>query len=49
MHTTLSGFCFTTVFTLTTCAFMLYEFIETLEMHYCSFQIILDPIMVEFC
>jgi hypothetical protein len=29
------------------CAFMLYEFIETLEMHYYSFRIILDPIVVE--
>jgi hypothetical protein len=30
-----------------TCAFMLLEFIETLEKHYYSFQVILDPIMVE--
>jgi hypothetical protein len=30
-------------------AFTLWEFIETLEMHYYSFQIILDPIMVEIC
>jgi hypothetical protein len=30
-----------------TCAFTLQEFIETLEMHYYSFRVILDPIMVE--
>jgi hypothetical protein len=30
-----------------TCAFMLYELIQTLEMHYYSFQVILNSIMVE--
>jgi hypothetical protein len=30
-------------------AFTLWEFIETIEMHYYSFQIILNPIMVEIC
>jgi hypothetical protein len=30
-----------------TCAFMLLEFIETLEMHYYSLQVILNPIVVE--
>jgi hypothetical protein len=30
-----------------TCAFTLYVFIETLEMHYNSFQAILDPIVME--
>jgi hypothetical protein len=29
------------------CSFTLYEFIKTLEMHYYSFQIILDPIKME--
>jgi hypothetical protein len=35
------------VFTLMTYAFKLQEFIETLEMHYYSFPIILDPIVLE--
>jgi hypothetical protein len=30
-----------------TCVFTLQEFIETLEMNYYSFRVILDPIMVE--
>jgi hypothetical protein len=30
-----------------TCAFTLYDFIETLEIHDYSFQVILDPIVVE--
>jgi hypothetical protein len=40
-------FFFINVFNLMTCEFMLYEFIKTLEMHYYSFQVILDPIVVE--
>jgi hypothetical protein len=31
------------------CAFMLLESTKTLEMHYYSFHIILDPNMVEIC
>jgi hypothetical protein len=32
-----------------TCAFMIWEHTETLEMHYYSFKVILDPYMGEIC
>jgi hypothetical protein len=31
------------------CALTLKELYETLEMHYCTFQVILDLIVVEIC
>jgi hypothetical protein len=48
VHAALLGFLpYNHIYFIVTCAFTLYEFIETLEMHYYSFHVILDPIMVE--